>query len=99
LVHLKKDKKIIAIVGISGALFIFLQFYLLDYWEEQKLIEYAEVFQKGYNWGLENAVYTIYNNTENCNVSSIFVGNSSKYIIDFSCTVKEMDQSMLQNLP
>lgn len=93
MVQLKEDKKKIIIVGIAGILFIILQFYLLDYWGQQRLLEDAEVFQKGYNWGLENAVFTIFNNTQDCNVTIIFVGNSSKQIIDFSCFIDEMNGS------
>jgi len=90
----KKDKKILIIIGISGALFIILQFYLLDFWEQEKLKEYAEVFEKGYSVGFENSVFTIFNNTENCNVTKIWVGNSSKYIIDFNCSLAEQNVSL-----
>ena len=90
MVQFKEDKNKIIIVGLAGILFIILQFYLLDYWEQQRLIEDTDLFQKGYDFGLENAVITIYNNTQDCNVTVIFVGNSSKQIIDFSCAVEEI---------
>jgi len=90
----KKEKKIIIIIGISGILFIILQFYLLEFLEQEKLIEYAEVFEKGYSVGFENSVFTIFNNTENCSVTKIWVGNLSKYIIDFNCSLKEQNVTL-----
>ena len=88
-----EDKKKIIIIGVSGALFIILQFYLLDFWENQKLMEHAEVFQKGYDSGLENAVFTIYNNTEDCNITKIWVGNLSRYILDFNCPIDKIQET------
>jgi len=81
----KESKKKIILVSSLGILFIVLQFYFLDYWDQKRLEEYADAFQNGYNLGVDNSVTTIFNNTEDCMVTNIFVGNDSRQIIDFSC--------------
>lgn len=86
MIQFKESKKIIIIVSSLGVLFIVLQFYFLDYWDQKRLEEYANAFQNGYDLGVDNSVITIFNNTEDCMVTTIFVGNNSKQIIDFSCT-------------
>ena len=78
------DKKII-IVAVAGTVFLIAQFYILSEWKEQRQQELIETFSQGYDQGLENAVKTIYNQTENCKKIPIFIDNQTKYLIDFSC--------------
>jgi len=78
------DKKII-IVAVAGTVFLIPQFYILSEWTENRQQELIETFFQGYDQGLENAVETIYNRTENCNTVPIFIDNQTKYLIDISC--------------
>jgi len=90
---MESKNKIIIMIGCSS-LFIIFQFFFFDYLDQRRLVEHAQVFEKGYNVGLEVAIKTIFNNTQDCNVTTIFVENSSKQIIDFSCYVDKLAVSL-----
>lgn len=82
------DKKII-IVGIAGAVFLIVQFYVIQDWTSNRQEELIDAFIKGYDKGTEDSIYSIYNETENCNGVPIFINNNSKTLIDYSCLETE----------
>ena len=89
MVEIKKEKNKIILVSVCCVVFIIFQFFLLDFWEQQRIEESAIAFQRGFDFGLENAVFTIYNNTENCQITTISVGNDSKKLVDFTCNLSD----------
>jgi len=78
------DKKIL-IIGLAGTIFLIAEFLFLVSWSENRQQELIDTFSQGYDRGLEDAIFSLYNQTENCLTVPIFIGNQSKYLIDLSC--------------
>lgn len=80
---MNKQNLIILILGIS--LIITVNFLILDKWLDSRVNELSAIYQQGYDDGLGESVTTIFTQTEDCQVTTIWVGNFSKAIIDFAC--------------
>ena len=78
------DKKIL-IIGIAGTIFLIAEFFFLISWSDDRQQELIDAFSQGYDKGLEDAVFSLYNQTDNCFTVPIFIDNKSKYLIDLSC--------------
>ena len=53
--------------------------------QQEKL---QQAYLQGYNQGVTAAVATLYQQTNNCQVTSIFMGESQRQIIDVACLQK-----------
>jgi len=78
-------KQNIIIIALAVSLILVVQFVLLEEWAERTLQKQNEIFGKGYEEGLRDAVATIYYNIEGCRTTSITIENSTKNILDVSC--------------
>ena len=79
------NKKNLIIVILASSLILTVNFFVLDKWLDLRENELSKFYQQGYDRGLEDAVTTIFEQTENCQLASIWIGNSSKDLIDFLC--------------
>jgi len=79
------EKQKIVIVLLVVGIFLAVNYIVIGKWLEVKENEKDLVFQSGYNVGLENAVTTLFYNTDSCNTTTISLGNNTRTIIDFSC--------------
>lgn len=52
---------------------------------ESRQQELTEAYQNGYNKGLTDAAVTIYKQTDNCQSTTVTIGNLTKTIFDLSC--------------
>ena len=88
------NKQTLIIIGLTVALFLAGQYILLDFWTDANQQTIIQSYQLGYETGLVDTVTTIYQRTEDCQTTTISVGNSSKQVFDLECL-----QSDSTNLP
>jgi len=79
------NKEKIIILGLSIALIVTLQYFVLDNWASSMNETMLENSQDAYNQGLTDAIATIYQQTENCQGVPIVIGNLTKTVFDVSC--------------
>jgi len=79
------DRQKIAIIVLAVALILISQYVLLDKWSLSQQQQNLESYQNGYAQGLTDTITSIYQQTQNCQITTINVGNSTKHIVDMSC--------------
>jgi len=79
------NKEKVIILGLSIALILTLQYFVLDNWAGSMNETMLENSQDAYNQGLTDAIATIYQQTENCQAVPIILGNFTKTVFDVSC--------------
>jgi len=79
------DKQKITIIVLAVALILISQYVLLDKWSLTQQQQNLESYQNGYAQGLIDAITSIYQQTQNCQITTVNVGNSTKDIVDISC--------------
>ena len=82
---MKIDKQKIIIISLVVLLLISVQYIIYANFIQQMEVELVNAFQDGYQQGLFDAVGEIYNQTEDCVISTITIGNFTKDVVDYSC--------------
>ena len=82
-----KQKYVIIILAI--ALFSALQYVVFDKLNELKQQDMLNVFQQGYEQGVADSLNLLHEQTQNCQVAEITIGNITKNILDFSCVNRQ----------
>lgn len=85
------NKSKITIIVLSVALFGLGQYVIYEKIAESREQELATTYQNGYNKGLTDAAVTIYKQTENCQTTTITIGNLTKTVFDLSCLKVEQN--------
>jgi len=88
------DKQKIIIIVLAVALFLAIQYLILDRWTNSALYQISESYKHGYDKGLEDAVTAIYYQTKNCQKSTIVLGNMTKEVFDFACLQQNLSSSV-----
>ena len=70
---------------MSVALFALAQYIIYEKITESREQELANAYQNGYDKGLTDAAITVYKQTENCQTTTITIGNLTKTVFDISC--------------
>ncbi|HSB57685.1 MAG TPA: hypothetical protein VLD38_07750 [Nitrosopumilaceae archaeon] len=84
--------KIIA-VGLSGILFLAVQYIVLYNFTLTNQQQMKESIQQAYDKGVEDAVTTLFDQTQNCNMIPIRVGNITKILVDTECLKSSEERS------
>lgn len=79
------NKQRITIITLSIALFVLAQYVIYEKIIETRQQELANTYQDGYKKGLTDAAVAVYKQTENCQTTTITIGNFTKTIFDVSC--------------
>jgi len=79
------DNQKIVIIGLGVTIVLIIQYFLISDLIKQKEIESLEMFQTGYEMGIENSVKTLFVNTENCQTTTIFMNDTTRILFDFNC--------------
>lgn len=79
------NKQKIIIIILSTSLFILIQYVIYEKIVESRQQELSTAYQNGYNKGLTDAATAVYKQTENCQATTVTIGNLTKSIIDLSC--------------
>jgi regulatory protein YycI of two-component signal transduction system YycFG len=69
---------LVILLGISFGYIIF---------EKLQMMQ-QQAFQTGYSQGFQDAVISLYQQTNNCRVTTIRIGNVTREIIDANCLTK-----------
>lgn len=59
-------------------------------YQNQKM---QEVYAAGYNNGVADSVVKLYQDTDNCGTTSIFIQNSTRYLADVECLNKALQEA------
>ena len=84
---MNKQKVVIIILAIG--LFSVAQYVVFDKLNESKEQEMIKIFQLGYDQGIFDSVNLLFEQTKNCNVAEISIGNVTRNILDLSCLDSE----------
>jgi len=90
---MKIDKQKITIIALSVVLFLVAQYIIIDKVTEKRQEEMLQVFQEGYEEGLTDAVTALFDQTQNCQTTTITLNNFTKEILDYSCLQFESETS------
>lgn len=82
---MKVDKTKILILVLVIALAIAVGYLAIGKWQGAKIREMQQAFQAGYNRGVNDAITTLYQQTNNCQTASITVGDAKRQLIDVAC--------------
>ena len=79
------NKQKITIIGLVAALVLISMYMVLDKLAVTRQQEMVEIYQQGYDQGVRDTVTTLYVQTQNCQRSTITVGNLTKDVFDLDC--------------
>lgn len=79
------NKSKITIIALSVALFSLGQYVIYEKITESRQQDLVNTYQAGYNKGLTDAIVAVYKQTENCQTTTITLGNLTKTVFDISC--------------
>lgn len=79
------NKQKITIIALSIALFALAQYVIYEKITESRQQELVNAYQDGYKNGLTDAAVAVYKQTENCQTTTVTIGNLTKTIFDISC--------------
>jgi hypothetical protein len=79
------SKQKITIIILAVSLFLLSEYLLIEKLEDSKQEELVDMYQQGYDDGIADTIAVIFQQTENCKVSTITANNFSKNIFDASC--------------
>lgn len=79
------NKQKITIIVLSIALFGLAQYVIYEKITESRQQELTDAYQNGYNKGLTDTAVAVYKQTENCQTTTITIGNLTKTVFDVSC--------------
>ena len=83
------DKQKIMIIGMIIALFLMGQYIILEEFQNEKKQEIIDAQQISYKQGVKEVLVTLYEQTENCHISTIVTGNLTKQVTDVRCLKSE----------
>ena len=86
-------KEMIIIIGLSVAIFLILQYVILDKWDEVNQQKAVDAYRTGYDQGLVDAVTTIFGRTQNCQSTTLTIGNLTKQVFDLECLKNVTEES------
>lgn len=86
------SKQKIVIIALAIALFAMAQYFAIEKLSETNQKKMSEIYQNGYDQGLNDAVNTLFDQTKDCQITTIFAGNMSKQIFDVSCLQNESEK-------
>jgi len=82
------NRQKIIIIALSVALFLTAQYIFLDKLIESNNQKMSQIYQRGYDSGAKDAITALYQQTQNCQISTITLGNLTKHVFDLACLKK-----------
>jgi flagellar basal body-associated protein FliL len=79
----RRTKILIWILAI--ALVVALVYIGLIFWQSRQIQQMQQTLQTGYKQGITDTVGALYQQTENCQVTTINLGNLTKKVVDVAC--------------
>lgn len=81
----KLNKSKLAIIVLLGLLVFSISYIIFDKLQDYKQSQYTKAYQEGYNQGVLNTVLSLYQQTENCQATTVNLGNFTRSVIDANC--------------
>jgi len=79
------NKQKIIIITLSIALFLIVQYVIIENWLVGVREDMIASYQNGYNAGAKDALTAIYQQTMECQTSTITLGNFTRQVFDTTC--------------
>ena len=77
-----KSKLMIIVIIVLIVLFILaLGYIFIDKWQESRQSELIKIYQQG----ISDTVLSLYQQTENCQITTVNLGNATRQVVDVSC--------------
>jgi len=89
---MKINKQNITIIGLAVGLGLVLLFFGMDKFTQATQQQLFESFQAGYEQGAVDFVSTLFQQTENCNITPIYLNNLTKSVVDVACVQRPQEQ-------
>jgi hypothetical protein len=61
-------------------------------YKQSQIVQLQSVANQGYNIGVSDALATAYQQTSNCQVTTLSIGNATRRIVDFDCVQQALAQ-------
>ncbi|PLW80737.1 hypothetical protein C0585_01165 [Candidatus Woesearchaeota archaeon] len=89
MLHKKKtDPYKIATITLGIILLLTLGYVGITKYNNIQFQKYQDIYVQGYNKGVEDSVVKLFSETDDCKVTSIFIGNTTRQIADLECINK-----------
>jgi len=79
------DKTKLSIAVLAVLLAIAIGYIGWDKFQEEKALEVMQAYRQGYNQGIRDTVVSLLQQTENCNPTTINLGNFTRRVVDTAC--------------
>lgn len=79
------ERQKIIIVILAAGLFLLGQYIVLDRWLQSKQQEIENNLQSDHSQGIKDAIIALYEQTNDCHVTTIKFGNLTRSLLDISC--------------
>jgi len=87
------NKQKITIIGLSVALGLAGIFIVLDEFIETSQQLIIESYQNGYQQGMIDSISSLFEQTQNCQITPIYLGNSTLNVVDYECIKPQSENS------
>jgi len=91
-ITLKITKQNITIIGLAVGLGLVLIFFGLEKLTQATQEQVDEAFQQGYEQGAVDFVSTLFQQTEDCRITPIFLNNFTRSVVDVDCIQRIPEQ-------
>ena len=81
----KLNKSKLVVIMLAILLVIALVYIAFDKYSSYRQMQYIKAYQEGYNQGVYNMVLSLYQQTENCQPTTVNLGNVTRQVIDVGC--------------
>ena len=82
---MKITKQNITIIGLAVGLGLVTIFFGIDKWSQATQEQMDEAFQEGYEQGVIDFVSTLFQQTEDCGITPVFLNNLTRSVVDVDC--------------
>ena len=89
---MKINKQNITIIGLAVGLGLVLLFFGMDKFTQATQQQLFEAFQAGYEKGAVDFVSSLFQQTENCNITPIHLDNLTMSVVDVACVQRPQEQ-------
>ena len=82
---MKTKKQTIAVIVLAVLLVASIVYIGINKWQDTRQKELTTVYQQGYSRGVTEAVTALYQQTEECKITTINLGNMTRQVVNVGC--------------
>ncbi len=80
-----EKKQAIILIVLALLLVAAITYIIVDKLQTRQMNQLQNAFASGYQLGLTDVITTMYNQTANCQIATMTVGNETRQVVDISC--------------